>query len=53
MNPNACISVDVRAIARTPSLTPSEVKELVKKGVFDSGVMMKWRYWVRRAWLCE
>ena len=52
MNPNARIGVDVRAINRTPSPTPSEAKELAKKGVFDWEAMMKWRYWFRKDWAC-
>ncbi|KAM5544031.1 hypothetical protein V8D89_002217 [Ganoderma adspersum] len=41
--------LDVRAINRTPSPTPSEAKEL-EKGVFDWDRMLKWRYWIRKEW---
>ena len=44
--------VDVRAINRTPSPTPSEAKELAKTSVFDWEAMMKWKYWFRRDWAC-
>ena len=43
--------LDVRAINRTPSPTPSEAKEL-EKGVFDWDRMLKWRYWIRKEWTC-
>ena len=44
--------MDVRAVNRTPSPTPSEAEEL-RKGVLDWDRLLKWRYWVRREWLCE
>ncbi|KAI0691842.1 hypothetical protein C8T65DRAFT_587088, partial [Cerioporus squamosus] len=44
-------AVDVRAVNRTPSPTPSEAKELSKNSVFDWEAMLKWRYWIRRDWL--
>ena len=50
--PKARVAVDVRAVARTPSPTPSEAKELAKNSVFDWDAMLKWRYWIRRDWLC-
>ncbi|TRM65968.1 hypothetical protein BD626DRAFT_486358 [Schizophyllum amplum] len=40
--------VDV-PIARTPSPTPSEEREL-KSGVFDWKTMSKWRFWIRKEW---
>ncbi len=40
-----------RDATRTPSPTPSEAKEL-KTGVFSWEVMGKWRFWIRREWLC-
>ncbi|RPD69744.1 hypothetical protein L226DRAFT_548049 [Lentinus tigrinus ALCF2SS1-7] len=45
------VAVDVRAVNRTPSPTPSEAKELAKNSVFDWEAMLKWRYWIRRDWL--
>ena len=50
--PKARVAVDVRAVNRTPSPTPSEAKELAKNSVFDWDAMLKWRYWIRRDWLC-
>ena len=44
--------MDVRAINRTPSPTPSEAKELAKTSVFDWEAMMKWSYRFRREWAC-
>ncbi|TBU52452.1 hypothetical protein BD310DRAFT_1043046 [Dichomitus squalens] len=44
------VAVDVRAINRTPSPTPSEAEEL-SKGILDWDRLLKWRYWVRREWL--
>lgn len=40
-----------RRISRTPSPTPSEVKEL-KSGAFDWPRLMKWRFWIRKEWIC-
>ncbi len=48
----AVAAVDIRSVNRTPSPTPEEAKELAKTGVFDWNAMMKWRYWIRREWLC-
>lgn len=39
-----------RRISRTPSPTPSEVKEL-KSGAFDWPRLMKWRFWIRKEWI--
>ncbi|KAI0788380.1 hypothetical protein C8Q74DRAFT_1367107 [Fomes fomentarius] len=50
LNERGRVAVDVRAVTRTPSPTPSETKELAKSGVFDWGAMMKWRYWIRKEW---
>lgn len=36
---------------RTPSPTPSEVKEL-QTGAIDFKAMSNWRFWIRREWLC-
>lgn len=52
LNERGRVAVDVRAVTRTPSPTPSETKELAKSGVFDWEAMMKWRYWVRKEWAC-
>lgn len=35
----------------TPSPTPSEQKELTS-GAIDWKAMTKWRFWIRREWLC-
>ncbi|KAF7789749.1 hypothetical protein EIP86_000695 [Pleurotus ostreatoroseus] len=45
------VRVDVRAIMRTPSPTPSEVVALNKKGLVDWQAMKKRSYWFRREWL--
>ncbi|KAI0090208.1 snare associated Golgi protein-domain-containing protein [Irpex rosettiformis] len=45
------VRVEVRALSRTPSPTPSEQAELKKTGLFDWKAMAKWRYWFRREWL--
>ncbi|KAI5897902.1 uncharacterized protein SCHCODRAFT_02610563 [Schizophyllum commune H4-8] len=37
-------------LARTPSPTPSEAREL-QVGVFDWKTISKWRFWIRREWL--
>ncbi|TEB08865.1 hypothetical protein FA13DRAFT_1587221, partial [Coprinellus micaceus] len=37
---------------RTPSPTPSELKEL-QSGAINWEAMRKWRFWIRREWLCE
>ncbi|KZT64175.1 hypothetical protein DAEQUDRAFT_732966 [Daedalea quercina L-15889] len=47
----AATVVDMRAVTRTPSPTPSEAEELTKTSVFDWKAMSHWRYWVRREWL--
>jgi len=39
-------------MARTPSPTPSELKEL-EKGAIDWKALATWRFWLRRDWLCE
>ncbi|TEB04048.1 hypothetical protein FA13DRAFT_1807684 [Coprinellus micaceus] len=36
---------------RTPSPTPSELKEL-QSGAINWEAMRKWRFWIRREWLC-
>ncbi|KAF9467631.1 hypothetical protein BDZ94DRAFT_1248593 [Collybia nuda] len=41
---------EARDLARTPSPTPSEAKEL-KTGVFDWKTLGQWRFWIRREWL--
>lgn len=46
-------AVDMRAITRTPSPTPSEAEELTRTSLFDWKAMAHWRYWIRREWLCE
>ncbi|KAH9937921.1 uncharacterized protein BXZ73DRAFT_76540 [Epithele typhae] len=43
-------AVEVRAVTRTPSPTPSEAKELKKSGIFDWQAMSKLRYWFRKEW---
>lgn len=45
-------AVDMRAIARTPSPTPSEAEELTKTSLFDWKAMSSWRYWIRKEWAC-
>ncbi len=45
------VVVDMRAVSRTPSPTPSEAAEL-KKGFFDLKAMKNWRYWIRKEWTC-
>ena len=40
-----------RNLARTPSPTPSELKEL-KTGAINWKAMTNWRFWIRREWLC-
>lgn len=37
---------------RTPSPTPSELKEL-QSGAINWDAMKSWRYWIRREWFCE
>jgi hypothetical protein len=37
---------------RTPSPTPSELKEL-RTGAIDWAGLRSWRFWFRREWLCE
>ena len=37
---------------RTPSPTPSEAEELMKKHVIDWKKILSWRFWFRREWLC-
>ncbi|KAI3611440.1 cytoplasm protein [Moniliophthora roreri] len=37
-------------LARTPSPTPSELKEM-KSGAIDWRGMTNWRFWIRREWL--
>ncbi|KAI0364247.1 hypothetical protein BV20DRAFT_872600 [Pilatotrama ljubarskyi] len=49
--PAAPAAVDFRPMARTPSPTPSEAKELAKTSVFDWEAMMKSSYWLRKQWL--
>lgn len=46
------VAVNMRAIPRTPSPTPSEAEELTKTSLFDWKAMAHWRYWIRREWLC-
>ncbi len=41
-----------RDISRTPSPTPSEAKEL-KTGAFDWETLGKWRFWIRKEWICK
>ncbi|KAG6895245.1 hypothetical protein C0992_002401 [Termitomyces sp. T32_za158] len=43
-------AADARILARTPSPTPSEAREL-KTGAFDWKRLSSWRFWVRREWL--
>lgn len=43
---------EARVLARTPSPTPSEAREL-KTGVFDWKTLGKWKFWIRREWLCS
>ncbi|KAH9922920.1 uncharacterized protein B0H18DRAFT_1016162 [Fomitopsis serialis] len=45
------VTVDMRAITRTPSPTPSEAEELTKTSLFDWKAMSSWRYWIRREWV--
>lgn len=40
-----------RAGLRTPSPTPSELKEM-KTGAIDWKLISTWRFWLRREWLC-
>ncbi|KDQ58840.1 hypothetical protein JAAARDRAFT_56898 [Jaapia argillacea MUCL 33604] len=40
-----------RDISRTPSPTPSELKELEKSGPFDWEKWSDWRFWIRKEWL--
>lgn len=40
-----------RDLSRTPSPTPSELKEL-KTGAIDWKALMNWRFWVRKEWIC-
>ncbi|KAJ3782364.1 hypothetical protein GGU11DRAFT_748191 [Lentinula aff. detonsa] len=45
------VHLDPRAgLNRTPSPTPSEMKEL-QSGAIDFKAMMNWRFWIRREWL--
>ena len=46
------VAVNMRAINRTPSPTPSEAEELTKTSLFDWKAMSNWRYWIRKEWLC-
>jgi len=44
------VGEDHRQISRTPSPTPSELKEL-KTGAIDWKTLKNWRFWIRREWL--
>ncbi|KAI8995701.1 snare associated Golgi protein-domain-containing protein [Trametes punicea] len=44
-------ALDLRAVNRTPSPTPSEAKELSKTSVFDWESILKWSYWLRKEWI--
>lgn len=44
--------VDMRDITRTPSPTPSESEELKKTNLIDWKAMGRWKFWIRREWLC-
>lgn len=46
------VTVDMRPTNRTPSPTPSELKELNKKGLLDWQAMKSWKFWFRREWTC-
>jgi len=48
---NTKAAEDARAIARTPSPTPSEEREL-KSGVFDWKTLGNWRFWIRKDRIC-
>jgi hypothetical protein len=39
-----------RDVARTPSPTPSELKEM-SSGAIDFKAMLNWRFWIRREWI--
>lgn len=51
---NAALKDDFpgREHGRTPSPTPSEAEELMRKTVIDWKKMSSWRFWFRREWLC-
>jgi len=45
------VAEDPRHISRTPSPTPSELKEL-KTGAIDWKTVSNWRFWIRKEWIC-
>ncbi|TFK97148.1 hypothetical protein BDV98DRAFT_514348 [Pterulicium gracile] len=50
-DPEAARNADkMRGISRTPSPTPSEVKELSSGSAVDWKTLNNWRFWIRREW---
>ena len=50
---NGNVSVNERLVSRTPSPTPSEAALLSRKGVLDTEKLLKWRFWIRKEWICK